>query len=75
MDKNGIGTDATIHEHIKTIQEWKYCVKEGNEFKPTYLGAALIEAYQAVKLDLHKPKLWAEMEKDMKNIADGLKTY
>lgn len=21
MDKNGIGTDATIHEHIKTIQE------------------------------------------------------
>ncbi len=21
MDKNGIGTDATIHEHIKTIQD------------------------------------------------------
>lgn len=24
MDKNGIGTDATIHEHIKTIQERYY---------------------------------------------------
>ncbi len=21
MEKNGIGTDATIHEHIKTVQE------------------------------------------------------
>ena len=27
MDRNGIGTDATIHEHIKTIQERGYAVK------------------------------------------------
>ena len=27
MDKNGIGTDATIHEHIKTIQDRNYAVK------------------------------------------------
>lgn len=29
MDKNGIGTDATIHEHIKTIQEREYAIKKG----------------------------------------------
>jgi DNA topoisomerase-3 len=27
MDQNGIGTDATIHEHIKNIQERGYCGK------------------------------------------------
>jgi len=29
MDKNGIGTDATIHEHIKKIQVRGYCEKVG----------------------------------------------
>lgn len=28
MDQNGIGTDATIHEHIKTVQERHYAVKQ-----------------------------------------------
>ncbi len=28
MDQNGIGTDATIHEHIKTVQERQYAVKQ-----------------------------------------------
>lgn len=27
MDSNGIGTDATIHEHIKTVQERGYAIK------------------------------------------------
>lgn len=27
MDKNGIGTDATIAEHIKTIQDRNYAIK------------------------------------------------
>jgi DNA topoisomerase-3 len=27
MDQNGIGTDATIHEHIKTVQERNYAFK------------------------------------------------
>ena len=27
MDANGIGTDATIHEHIKTVQERNYAYK------------------------------------------------
>jgi DNA topoisomerase III len=28
MDQNGIGTDATIHEHIKTVQERNYAYKQ-----------------------------------------------
>jgi len=35
MDSNGIGTDATIHEHIKTVQERGYAVKEKEYFVPT----------------------------------------
>lgn len=42
MDKNGIGTDATIAEHISKIQERHYVVMEGGEFKPTTLGEALV---------------------------------
>jgi len=48
MDKNGIGTDATIHEHIKTVQERGYAVKKGNHFAPTLIGLALVEAYEQV---------------------------
>jgi DNA topoisomerase-3 len=42
MDKNGIGTDATIAEHIAKIQERKYVLVEHGEFRPTTLGEALV---------------------------------
>jgi Topoisomerase IA len=46
MDRNGIGTDATIAQHISTIQERKYAEKDGNQrFLPTKLGIALVEGY------------------------------
>ncbi len=32
MDKHGIGTDATIAQHIKTIQEREYAVKQVRHF-------------------------------------------
>lgn len=51
MEKNQIGTDATIHEHIETIQNRKYAIKQNNTFKPTNLGASLIITYKS--LDLH----------------------
>ena len=44
MDRNGIGTDATIAQHITTIQEREYAIKEnGQRFRPTKLGIALVE--------------------------------
>ena len=48
MDRNGIGTDATIAQHITTIQERAYATKDNNlKFLPTKLGIALVEgAYE-----------------------------
>lgn len=73
MDKNGIGTDATIHEHIKTVQDRGYAIKDNNEFKPTPIGLSLVEVYQAIDIKLYKPYLRAQMEKEMTMIANGEK--
>ena len=44
MDRNGIGTDATIAAHIKTIQVREYALKNNQgHFIPTNLGLALVE--------------------------------
>lgn len=61
MDRNGIGTDATIAEHINTIQKRKYAVKvqPNRLFKPTELGLALIQGYADIGYALGKPHLRA----------------
>ena len=71
MEKNQIGTDATIHEHIKTIQDRKYALKQGQYFKPSHVGVALIETYNSIGIDLAKPRLRAQMERDMNEISKG----
>ena len=82
MDANGIGTDATIHEHIKTVQDRYgiidigrgYVMKKNNCFEPTGLGVALVECYENIGIPLYKPYLRAHMEADMKMVAEGQKT-
>lgn len=69
MDKNKIGTDATIASHIKTIQDREYVVKEGQHFKPTKLGIALVEGYNSMGYQLNKPHLRAKMERQCNQIA------
>jgi DNA topoisomerase-3 len=59
MDKNGIGTDATIHEHIKNVQERDYCRKRGISLIPTPLGTTLVGAYENIGVELYKPYLRA----------------
>jgi DNA topoisomerase-3 len=71
MDENGIGTDATIHEHISKIQLRGYAFKEFNTFRPTPIGLHLLEAYDNLGFELSKPDLRAAMESDMKKIANG----
>ncbi|CAI2385443.1 unnamed protein product [Moneuplotes crassus] len=71
MDKHGIGTDATIHEHISKIQMRGYAIKEFNMFKPTPIGYHLLEAYSNFGFELGKPEIRADMERDMKKIAEG----
>ncbi|UKJ88676.2 DNA topoisomerase III [Theileria orientalis] len=77
MNKNGIGTDATMHEHIQKIQDRHYCVKDKNlRFIPTNLGKAIyhgFKEYNYNNIDLTKPILRAKMEKDMSDISVGIK--
>ncbi|KAF1333777.1 DNA topoisomerase 3-alpha, partial [Globisporangium splendens] len=77
MDSNGIGTDATIAEHIKTILKREYAekVNDNTQFKPTTLGLALVVSYEQMGLDLAKPALRAAMENDCKAISLGQKDY
>ena len=75
MDKNGIGTDATIAQHITTILDRGYCVKDGSQrFSPNPLGIALVEGYNSMGHQLNKPDLRRSMEAECNAIADGRKT-
>lgn len=68
MDKKGIGTDATIHDHIKTVREREYVrVNAARMFEPTELGLALVDAYDSMEQTmLALPELRAETEAGMK---------
>eukprot|EP01068_Selenidium_serpulae_P020823 Selendium_serpulae@DN9209_c0_g1_i1.p1 len=76
MDKHGIGTDATMHEHIHTIQSRNYAVHTPQGyFNPSLLGVALVKGYKnfaSQGLDLTKPDLRANMEADMAKVAAGI---
>lgn len=73
MDKNGIGTDATIHEHIKKVVDRGYAVVSRGRFKPTGLGVGLVLSYDRLRLDvsLTQPLFRAKMEKSMDEICRG----
>ena len=76
MDREKIGTDATMHDHIQKIQTRTYATKNADgRLEPSRLGIALVEGYQrfAVEegMDLSKPVLRASMERGMEAIAAG----
>ncbi|KAK2951585.1 putative DNA topoisomerase 3-alpha [Blattamonas nauphoetae] len=74
MDKTGIGTDATIAQHISTIIKRGYAEKdESSKMKPTKVGLVLVDAYDLMGFPLFKPFLRAQMEFDMNRIAKGSK--
>ncbi|KAF8983156.1 DNA topoisomerase [Entomortierella lignicola] len=80
MDKNGIGTDATIAEHIKTITKREYVVRSKRDkeyiFTPSTLGISLVEGYDNIGLEmsLSKPFLRSQLESNLKLICAGVKT-
>ncbi|EPS73635.1 hypothetical protein M569_01118, partial [Genlisea aurea] len=74
MDKAGIGTDATMHDHIKKLLDRCYATKDSNtRFSPTKLGEALVMGYDDMGYELWKPHLRAMMESDMKSVSMGTK--
>lgn len=75
MDRNGIGTDATIAQHITTIQDREYATKNNaQQFAPTPLGIALVEGYNQMGYQLNKPDLRREMEHECNLVASQQKT-
>ena len=75
MDSKGIGTDATMHDHIKTIQDRGYAERTpDSRFTPSKLGVALVrgfKGYASVADLLVAPDLRATMEADTARIASG----
>ncbi|ELP93021.1 DNA topoisomerase 3-alpha, putative [Entamoeba invadens IP1] len=71
MDKNGIGTDATIAQHIAKIIEREYVVVIKGGFSPTNLGLALVEGYDSMGFEFSRPLLRAETERQLKKISEG----
>ncbi|KAG2418694.1 DNA topoisomerase III [Aspergillus terreus] len=88
MDANGIGTDATMAEHIAKVKTRQYVAVHSRgsgrnavkELIPTRLGIALVEGYDNVvaglsdSISLSKPFLRKEMEARMREICAGSKT-
>ncbi|CCE88873.1 Piso0_001663 [Millerozyma farinosa CBS 7064] len=80
MDANGIGTDATIAEHIDKIISRGYVVKvrkNKNDFIiPSELGMGLIEGFNDLEFDnlsLSKPFLRKRLENCLQDIVSGTK--
>ena len=71
MDKNGIGTDATIAQHIQTIQERQYVFNLDGVFVPSSLGLALVEGYDSMGFEFSRPFLRADLEKKLTQICNG----
>eukprot|EP00466_Bigelowiella_natans_P007193 jgi/Bigna1/57958/fgenesh1_pm.42_\ len=74
MNKNGIGTDATIAEHISKVKDRNYVLMEGQFFKPCNLGIALVQGYKRLELAMSSPYLRQKMEADISEIAEGKKS-
>ncbi|KAI0256361.1 DNA topoisomerase [Lactifluus subvellereus] len=80
MDKNGIGTDATIAQHIDTIINREYVVPrmEGSVkyLVPSTFGIGLVNGYNDIGFDrsLSKPQLRRETERNMAAVCQGTKS-
>ncbi|CAL8083707.1 unnamed protein product [Prunus armeniaca] len=72
MEKNGIGTDASISVHINNICERNYVqVLAGRKLGPTALGITLIRGYQCIDPDLCLPDIRSFIEQQITLVAKG----
>ena len=70
MEELSLGTKSTRHEIIQKLYQRRYITL--SPLAPTPIGIAVIEAMD--DCDCVKPKMTAELEKDMNLIAEGKKT-
>ena len=73
MEKNGIGTDASMATHVNNICERNFVqlVDPGRRLVPTKLGIVLINGYNAIDPELVTPRIRGEIESQCTLIAQG----
>eukprot|EP00954_Amorphochlora_amoebiformis_P003821 296922-Amorphochlora_amoeboformis.AAC.1 len=74
MNQNGIGTDATIAEHIDKVKQRKYVFVNNRQFIPSELGIGLVQGYKRMEIAMATPALRQQMERDINLISEGKKT-
>ena len=77
MEKNGIGTDASIATHINNIILRNYVTLRdpGRQLVPTPLGYALVKGYCEIDPELVLPKVRSNIERSCEMIAKGRVEY
>ncbi|MEM4576187.1 MAG: DNA topoisomerase [Candidatus Nezhaarchaeales archaeon] len=71
MEKWGIGTDATMQDHIQTNIDRGYMYIESRRCIPTELGKRLIMQLEKHVPELVKPEVRGMMEKQLVKVAQG----
>jgi DNA topoisomerase III len=72
MDRHGIGTDATIAQHVEKIVSRGYVSRQGDgRFKPNPLGFALVEALERSRVQLARPGMRKAQEAEFKKVQSG----
>ncbi|KAI8870784.1 prokaryotic type I DNA topoisomerase [Ramicandelaber brevisporus] len=74
MQRNGIGTDATIPDHISKVQEREYVIMDRTRhFTPSTLGLGLVEGFDSIgfEMSLSKPYLRQQLEQNLELIRNG----
>ena len=71
MDRYGIGTDATMADHVAKICTRDYASKRGNVFHAEPRGIALVQAYYRLQIDLWRPDLRRRMEEAFRDVEQG----
>lgn len=76
MDKMGLGTDATIPQHITTnLKRGYFTISSDRDIHPTPRGIALVQSLENSVPILVEPDIRAYMERQIMAIQRGEKTY
>ena len=76
MEKNNIGTDGSIPNHIKNLELRGYIkIDEKRRLIPTKLGITLIDALNKIEPEIVRPENRAKIEEFVKKIEIGEKNY